>query len=323
MKAAITYMGLSLAISLIRCFPLRGVAWMGRIVGGWAFHLDRRHRMRAIENLTLVFGKEWSTDKIAAVAKENFRRLGENYASAIRMAFMSEAAKEACLTVTGTEHLARSAGQEAGNDIVAIGHFGNFEAYTRIAAAVNAPEGATTYRALKNKGANRVMETLRHREGMTYFERRKDAEALKNRLRRGGLLLGLLSDHYAGRGGVTCRFLGHPCSSSPASVVLAMRYKARLFTAVCYRVELARWRIDIGREIPLKKGKKLRPVSEVTQEVQEALGDAVRRDPANWFWVHHRWRTVKPAPKSGPGATVPDEAGAPVGSNVPLDIHRP
>ena len=28
--------------------------------------------------------------------------------------------------------------------------------------------------------------------------------------------------------------------------------------------------------------------------VNRALETAVRRDPANWFWVHNRWRAEKP-----------------------------
>jgi KDO2-lipid IV(A) lauroyltransferase len=34
-------------------------------------------------------------------------------------------------------------------------------------------------------------------------------------------------------------------------------------------------------------------------DVNRAFEDAVRRDPANWFWVHNRWkpgRTKPPAP---------------------------
>jgi lauroyl/myristoyl acyltransferase len=28
--------------------------------------------------------------------------------------------------------------------------------------------------------------------------------------------------------------------------------------------------------------------------VNQAFEQAVRRDPANWFWVHNRWKPVKP-----------------------------
>ena len=115
------------------------------------------------------------------------------------------------------------------------------------------------------------------------------------------MALGILSDHHAGAGGIPSDFLGHACSATPAPVVLAMRYKADLYSAVVYRTSLAHWLIDIGPQIPLRNGKRLRAVGDVTQEVQNLLGEAVRRDPANWFWVHNRWRPVRPKPPASGG----------------------
>jgi len=34
-------------------------------------------------------------------------------------------------------------------------------------------------------------------------------------------------------------------------------------------------------------------------EVNQAFETAIRRDPANWFWVHKRW---KPNPSNAQGA---------------------
>ena len=46
------------------------------------------------------------------------------------------------------------------------------------------------------------------------------------------------------------------------------------------------------------------------RDVIRALETAVRRDPANWFWVHSRW---KPAPKKveSPGSKVEGQTSEP------------
>jgi KDO2-lipid IV(A) lauroyltransferase len=61
--------------------------------------------------------------------------------------------------------------------------------------------------------------------------------------------------------------------------------------AICYRTELARWRIEVGPFIPThdEHGQE-RSVESITHDQQQQYEKAVRRDPANWFWVHRRWK---------------------------------
>src|SRR6185295_12414381 len=80
---------------------------------------------------------------------------------------------------------------------------------------------------------------------------------------------------------------------SAAPAVFALRYHSQLHTAICHRLGLARWRIEIGDETPTVVNDHPRPVSEIMRDVNLAFETAVRRDPANWFWVHNRWKPGK------------------------------
>ena len=43
-------------------------------------------------------------------------------------------------------------------------------------------------------------------------------------------------------------------------------------------------------------------------DVNRAFEAAIRRDPANWFWVHNRWKTPQPKfllPTYKRGVTLP------------------
>jgi KDO2-lipid IV(A) lauroyltransferase len=73
--------------------------------------------------------------------------------------------------------------------------------------------------------------------------------------------------------------------------VLALRYHAPLFTVYCFRLGLARWRLEFGEEIPTSENGRPRSAAEIMRDVNLAFERAVRRDPANWFWVHNRWKT--------------------------------
>ena len=63
-------------------------------------------------------------------------------------------------------------------------------------------------------------------------------------MRQPGVVLGLLSDQAGGQNGLELPFLGHECLTSPARTVFALRYDCGLLIAVCYRIGLARWRIQ-------------------------------------------------------------------------------
>ena len=104
-----------------------------RAAARWRTGSTRRHRRVALENLTMCFGSEKSPAEIRALAKENFRRIGENYCqrrqdrrddlvSRLRPHFEFVGAGTSCRTRPTPRRQSR---------IVAIGHFGNFELYAR------------------------------------------------------------------------------------------------------------------------------------------------------------------------------------------------
>ncbi len=289
----VEYVVLKMAVLLVQSLPLKAVAHLGRFLGFAVYCADFRRRRIAVHNLRCVFGREWNGRKIAAIAKENFRRLGESYCCAVKSVRMSGEQIKPHIRCVGGEEL-RRANLQTKNQIVAIGHFGNFELYARIGQLIGLSNTAATYRALKNSEANQIMEALRRQSRTRFFERREEAVALKKSLQRGGMVLGLLADHHAGNG-ASAEFLGMPCLATKAPAVLALRYRADLRTAICYRTGLAQWRIEIGKAIPLYNGNRARPVADIIQDVQNALAEAVRRDPANWFWVHRRWRMTAPS----------------------------
>ena len=279
-------------VGAIQALPLRLVARLGRGGGGLAFHLTARYRRVTQQNLTMCFGREKSPAEIRALARENFRRIGENYLCAIKTAAMTAAELAPHVAFTGLEHLAPKSGDAPlPNVVIAIGHFGNFELYARIQDARPDYRSATTYRALKQPALNRLMQELRERSGCLYFERRSDGPRLRAEMNRGGVILGLLADQSSR--GLRAPFLGHDCDTGLAPAVLALRYHTELYTGICYRLGLAKWRLELGEKIPTHENRHPRSSEDIMRDVNRALEAAVRRDPANWFWVHRRWKGGK------------------------------
>ncbi len=303
MDSLLYFLALGL-VKFLQALPLRVVARIGRVGGAIGYFIDGRHRRVALKNLTMCFGKEKSATELCDIARENFRRLGENYACAIKTATMTWPELKPHCEFVGEKNLLPEPTMNPESVVVAIGHFGNFELYARFGQFLPAFKCATTYRGLRQPGLNRLMQSLRERSGCLYFERRKDGDALKAAMHQRGLVLGLLADQAAGNSGLRLPFLGHDCSTSAAPAIFALRYRCRLHSAICYRVGLAQWRVEAGPEIPTRDANgKPRATEDITRDMNLTLEAAVRRDPANWFWVHNRWKpTSRPVIAAKPAS---------------------
>jgi lauroyl/myristoyl acyltransferase len=283
-------------VAFIQALPLAWVAQIGRCGGEVIFWLDGRHRKVAIKNLTLCFKDSKTPREIRALAHENFRRIGETYGCAIKTAGMKGPALRKIMEVTGGESLdPERAGDQTENCIYATGHFGNFELFSRLSLFIKGYQCAATYRGMRPAAFNRILFSMRTKAGGSglLYERRTDGALLKKAMNAGGVLLILVSDQSSRDNGLELPFFGHPCFTTPAPAVMAARYHCSLFVPICYRTGLGRWRIEVGEAIPMRANGVRRSTEAITRDVNTAMETAVRRDPANWFWVHNRWKTKK------------------------------
>jgi lauroyl/myristoyl acyltransferase len=283
-------------MAFIQAMPLLWIARVGRAGGTVIFWLDRRHRKVAIRNLTFCFHPEKSREEIHALALENFRRIGETYCCAIKTSGMKERHLKQVMEVEQEAVPANgTTATPSESCIYATGHFGNFELFCRLPTFVQGYQCAASYRGMRPAALNRLIFGLRTKAtgSSLLFERRTDADALKKIMGKGGILLILVSDQSTRDSGLELPFLGRNCFTSRAPAVMAARYDCDLFVPICYRTSLGRWRIEVGARIPIRENGSRRSIEAITRDINTVMEAAVRRDPANWFWVHNRWKTKR------------------------------
>jgi len=297
MNSIIFILGWSL-ISFIQVLPLRVAAELGRI-GGLLFYLiDGRHRRVAMKNVGLCF-PEKSSDEVRDLVKENFKRVGESYTSAIKTASMSEEEvrkRLECVEPPGL--LTPQEDEESKNILFAVGHFGNFELYTQFGIFWPAYRSVSTFRGLNQPSLNSLLKKLRANSTCEFFDRRSESGKMRAAMSGSGVILGLLSDQDGGDRGLQLPLFGHNCSTSPAPAIYALRYDCVLCPLFCYRIAPGRWRMEAGERIPTHEEGKPRTTEAIMREVNAAMEEAIRKDPANWFWVHNRWKRGRANPDS-------------------------
>ena len=284
-------------IAVIQLMPLKLVALAGRIGGYLFYFLDVRHRRVAVNNLLASLGNSHSKMEIISIARENFCRIGEVYFSALKTAAIPTEKIGSVLSSKGRENisLAKQKDGSLPSFLFAMGHFGNFELYAKSGVFVPGFELSTTYRGFRQPWLEQLILSLRRKSGVSFFDRRWDGGKLRAFMNRPGTITGLLADQSAGRSGLRLPFFGRPCSVTPAPALFALRYNLSLHGCFCRRLALGRWEIDVGPEIPTHYHDQARPIEDIMSDINSQFESFILEDPANWFWVHDRWKKPEKA----------------------------
>lgn len=238
------------------------------------------YRKRAEDNLALIYPDMSQADRrsTAEGCCDNFgRTLIENYSwqdFAARLA-------QTCATGDGLDPLAQAAAQ--GRPVIFVtAHFGNHEAPRQVLTAMGHEIGGL-YRPMQNPYFNdHYAKTMTSWGGPVFEQGRRGTMGFARHLKNGGMGT-LLFDVRAP--GVKIPFLGRPAHTATSAADIALRLDAlvipyfgvRKSDGLSFAVEV---------EAPITKAEPPVMMTEMTRRLEAQ----VARNPAQWFWVHRRWK---------------------------------
>ncbi|MEL6318587.1 MAG: lysophospholipid acyltransferase family protein [Pseudomonadota bacterium] len=231
------------------------------------------------ETALRAFMPEMSPEQRRAVIArmtENFSRLLIEYESL--PALYAHAPR---WRVSGLEHLEAARAAGGGRLVVASAHYGNWEAVRAVCQLHGAPLGLI-YRAFNNKPIDDWFFQLIASVGQPVFHKgNAGARGLFRHIASGKGAM-ILVDQRQG-GGPILDFLGQPAETSLAAAQLALRTRSPLITARARRV-------SDGFEAAFEPAVPADDPAAMMQVVNDRIAAWVREDPAQWFWLHRRWK---------------------------------
>ena len=275
------------AITVIRQLPLAVCFVLGQVIGAFLWAILPRYRKLARENLSAVFANEMSQSEIRRLTFRHFTTLGANGICSFKVATLPQEAILRIAPFENSEVVERNILGGRGV-VLAISHMGSWELYAQ--AAFQRPETrfGTIYQALRNPYLDELINRDR-RKGVDTFDRKKGFQAAIALLRRPGCTA-VLVDQSAGNAGIWMPFFNRLCSTSPLAAALAIRTNSAVVPAAIYTSGFARWRVVYGEEIPYDPSNP----EQLTADINAVLERQIRQSPADWFWVHNRWKTPWP-----------------------------
>jgi KDO2-lipid IV(A) lauroyltransferase len=284
-----------LGIGVLRLLCLLPLPWVVRLGEGlgWLFGRlapGRRHVVRV--NLRLCFPQQAAAELERGV-DAHFRALGAGIFEACLAWWASDERLKRHGEVIGLEHLDRAMAGGTGA-LLLTGHFTTLELGARYIAVAGRPFHAM-YRPIKNPLMDCLMHRWRSAVASLPALPRGELRTLVRALREGRAIWYGPDQTLDRRDGVFVPFFGVPVLMVTATSRLAQLGRARVVPYFPERVN-GRYRVTF---LPALEDFPGSDEAADAARIVRAIEDGVRRVPAQYFWVHRRFK-ARPAGEPSP-----------------------
>jgi KDO2-lipid IV(A) lauroyltransferase len=268
----------------------RGLAWL-------AYHIDRRHREVAKDNLRQAFPGRYSEADLDEVVRRVYRHFCTMLIEIILQPRKMHVDNWRRYMSLGNGHQIIGCLVSGRPLMIVTGHLGNWE----MAGYALGLLGFTTHaiaRPLDNPYLDGFLRAFREKTGQKVLVKHGDFERIQALLDGGGVIA-TLADQDAGQRGLFVDFFGRPASTHKAIALLSLEHKVPLVVVGTPKVAEPMFYQVQASEVIYPEEYDGRPdaVKAMTQRFTTALERLVRQNPTQYFWLHRRWKHQPAKPR--------------------------
>jgi len=294
LKHRIEYLAVRGVAALIKPLSMAHARACGAALGRLAYHLDRRHRRVALENLAAAFPGRSEAER-AAIARGVFEHFGSVVVELLKVATMKPAELLGLCETEGDEHCWKALEPKKGV-LCFTGHFGYWEVQA-VASAARFMPFSVLARPLDNPHLHKLLEDIRTMTGNQVIYRHG---AIRRILRDLALNRGvaMLIDQHLQRDAILVDFFNRPAATTSALAVLALRTGAAVIPVFALPLPGGRYKLIYESPVPPPSEESPDAIREFTQRCTDVLEMYVRKHPELWLWMHRRWRDEDRHPRA-------------------------
>ncbi|MEI6515526.1 MAG: lysophospholipid acyltransferase family protein [bacterium] len=274
------------ALSLPAALTLgRGLGWVyGSVI--------RHHRKDAVEALRRSLPEKTEVER-KAILKQMYRNLGMNIAEEFRLGSVSSdyLAKNILWEGEAHAHNILSAGKGL---LVLTAHMGNWDLLCTIAPRFNYPTTIIT-KNIKNNAINKLWMEARARFGLKFVPAHNSYRQCLTALRKNEIVGFVMDQNMIDKEGIFVDFFGKPACTTPGLAYMSAQSGAAVVPVFMIRLDNGRHLVKCLEPIAPPPDRNPETIRKFTQLYTQVIEDAIRQYPAQWIWVHRRWKT-KPKP---------------------------
>lgn len=289
--------GLGFFTGMIKLMPGGMLYAFARKMGGAAFFCAGKQRKTALEGLQTAFGNEKSPAQLEDIAKECFVSMAKGGLELLYLMDRPALLKQR-VAIAGRENLEQALAKGKGAILVSA-HFGNFPLLLA-KLSLEGYKAAGIMRFMRDEKIEKVFSEKRSRLGIKtiYSQPRKVCVEESIRTLRDNGLLFIPIDQNFGTGGVFVNFFGRKAATATGPVVLARRTKAAILPCFIVRNADDTHQIIFEPQLELNEGglSQEASITEGIQKLTDIIEKYIRIYPAEWGWIHRRWKSKQSEP---------------------------
>lgn len=284
-RGRVVYAILKALGAVVRRLPLAFGRACGIALGELAWHVARRDRRRAIENISIAF-PEWDEERRRDTVRATFQHLGKAVFEILWMPNINARNLSDHIEYEGFDRTL--AQMRAGRSVIVFtAHCGNWEclAYGVGMASEGLPV-SVLQRERNEADINRYISDLRASAGVHTIDRGSAGAAREmiQACRKGGILAFLIDQNIRTES-AKVPFFGKPALTPIGPAKLAVRTKALAVAGFVERQPNGKHLIRFHEPFEASGD----PI-ELTARLTRVIEEQIRRVPEQWVWFHDRYR---------------------------------
>jgi KDO2-lipid IV(A) lauroyltransferase len=257
------------------------------------YRLDKRHREIARRNLAFAYGLELSAPEVDRLARAVFANFVRFAWETLELLAAPRAYLKKKVVIWGSELVDQVLAQGRGLIAIAM-HTGNWE-YTVLGYGLQYRPVAVVARELDHPWGRFLARYLRERGGNWMVNKQRGLKDILTHLKQNRVVGIVIDQNTATAEGLLADFFGHPARTTPVAALLARHRDIPVLPTFSRRLDDGRHLMVIFPPIPIEKTDN--PEADILKHLQLqswAMEAWVRNDPAQWLWLHRRWKNQFP-----------------------------
>jgi len=288
LKNTLEYLAFRLCKAIAAPLPRPLLLSLGARLGLVASLVLRKRKRQTRDNLQQAFPQK-SAAECEQISRQMFCHLG---ISAMEMLLLPRLHQlhtlEDYFDFEGLEHLQRASLQGKGV-ILLSGHLGLWEC-----GAIFLPRlgfsAAFVAKSMKNPHIDAYLSEVRQRSGCKVLNAKQGARRILRALNTNKVVAILPDQHSSPRQAIRSQFFGRPAWTTPVVAQIALKTTAPVIGCFVYRQPDKRYLVVFTPISTQDQENKPLSTAACTQAFNDCIETAIRREPAQWFWLHRRWR---------------------------------
>jgi len=271
---------------LLQKLPPPAGRYLGKFIALIAYLITPERREHSRLNLKRAFNL--SDQESKKIIKKVYRNLGYNFAEFLMEDNFTAEDVNKIVDFEGLEYLDQALKEEKGV-ILYTAHLGNWE----LMGAILALKGYKVHSIAQeqnNSLFNKKINEIRNNVGVGIIP--KDLSIRKAfKVLKANEILAILGDQHARRDGWELEFFNRTALTFPGAVKFAQRTGAPIVPIFFHRQDWLKHELKCYPPRRIDKDASETELKAELQSLLELTEEEIKKEPADWMWLHKRWKT--------------------------------